>query len=253
MSEAEDLEIPEQKPCVSCGAPIDLNNKFCKNCGIRQSDEDIHWLEKKWSLLKQASLFYLIYIGLCALSRFTDAFETIPWFLFLEVVLAGTAVIFFALNWAENKQLLIWRNFSWQKLAAYAAIAITGAFLVHYSVNWLNITVFSRDDHYYSIFAGSRGASFLIILCTAVTPALFEELGFRGYLLQTLIKVTDKEQAVYISAFLFAIIHLSLVSLFWLIPFALFIGYVRIKENTLWYGVFFHFCFNLTACLFELL
>jgi len=253
LSEAEDLEIPEQKPCVSCGASIDPNNKFCKNCGTRQSDEDIHWLEKKWTLLKQASLFYLIYIGLCTLSRFTDTFKTIPWFLFLEVVLAGTAVIFFALNWAENKQLLIWRNFSWQKLAAYAAIAITMAFLVHYSVNWLNITVFSRDDHYYSIFAGSKGASFLIILCTAVTPALFEELGFRGYLLQTLIKVTDKEQAVYISAFLFAIIHLSFVSLFWLIPFALFIGYVRIKENTLWYGVFFHFCFNLTACLFELL
>lgn len=253
MSEAEDLEIPEQKPCVSCGASIHLNNKFCKSCGARQSDEDIHWLDKKWASLKQASLFYLIYIGFCSLSAFTNVFKTIPWFFFLEVVLAGTAIIFFALNWAENKQLLAWRNFSWQKLAAYGAIAITAAFLVHYSVNWLNITILSRDDHYYSIFAGSRGASFLIILCTAVTPALFEELGFRGYLLQTLTKVTDKEQAVYISAFLFAIIHLSFISLFWLIPFALFIGFVRIKENTLWYGVFFHFCFNLTACLFELL
>jgi len=84
-------------------------------------------------------------------------------------------------------------------------------------------------------------------------PALFEELGYRGYLLQTLLKVADKEQAIYISAFLFAIIHMSFISLFWLIPFALFLGFVRTKENTLWYGVSIHFCFNLTACLFDFL
>ena len=173
--------------------------------------------------------------------------------LVFEVVVAGTAVIFFAYNWADNKRLLVWRNFSWQKLAAYGGIAMLGSFLVHYSAGWLNVTIFSKEEHYYSFFAGKYAAMAWIIFFTAVTPALFEELGFRGYLLQILLKVVDKDQAVYISAFLFAIIHLSFVSLFWLIPFALFIGYARVREDTLWYGVFFHFCFNLTACLFELL
>jgi len=84
-------------------------------------------------------------------------------------------------------------------------------------------------------------------------PALFEELGYRGYMLQTLLKVAEPDQAIYISAFLFAIIHMSFISLFWLIPFALFLGFVRIKEGTLWYGILIHFCFNLTACMFELL
>ena len=65
-------------------------------------------------------------------------------------------------------------------------------------------------------------------------PAIFEELGFRGFLLSNLLKITEVDQAVYVSAFLFAIIHLSFISLFWLIPFALFLGFTRIKEQTIW-------------------
>jgi membrane protease YdiL (CAAX protease family) len=128
-----------------------------------------------------------------------------------------------------------------------------GAFFVHYSVDWLNITLYSRQEEIYSEFSGSYYAGLLLIFFMAVTPALFEELAFRGYLLQVLLKVSDKSQAIYISAFLFSIIHLSFISLFWLIPFALFIGHIRVKENTIWYGIFFHFCFNLTSCLFQIL
>ena len=84
-------------------------------------------------------------------------------------------------------------------------------------------------------------------------PAIFEELGFRGFLLSNLLKITEVDQAVYVSAFLFAIIHLSFISLFWLIPFALFLGFTRIKEQTIWYGVIFHFTFNCTSEILSLL
>jgi len=250
LSELSDIETAERQICVKCGALIAKEHRFCKSCGARQSAEKPEESDNKWALFKQVAFFYSIYIGVCGLVSFTHIFNTILLFVSVEVVLAGTAVAFFAYNWAENKKLLVWRNFSWQKLAAYGAIAVAGSFLVHYSVGWLNVTIFSRDEQYYSIFAGTKGAAFYIVFFTAVTPALFEELAFRGYLLQTLLKIADTEQAVYVSAFLFAIIHLSFISLFWLIPFALFIGFVRIKENTFWYGVFFHFCFNLTGCLF---
>jgi membrane protease YdiL (CAAX protease family) len=167
--------------------------------------------------------------------------------------MAVTAVGFFSINWRDNKTILRWRSFNWQKLAAYGAIAVGGSFLVHYSVGWLNIVIFSKDEHYFEVARGNYYAEFIVIFFTAITPAVFEELAFRGYLMQTLLKVADNQQAVYISAFLFAILHMSFISLFWLIPFALFVGFARIKEGTIWYGVFFHFCFNLTACLFELL
>lgn len=253
LSIIDGQEIPDTKNCLYCDKQIALNVKFCNSCGASQLPHNAQPLNNSWGLLKQAALFYSIYIVVCCLSSFVDAFKTLGWCLIIEVIIAGTAVLFFTYNWSENKAVLVWRNFSLFKLAAYGAIAIVCSCVVHYSVDWLNVTVFSTDQHFYSIFDGSKAAPYLIIFFTAVTPAIFEELGFRGYLLQILLKVADKDQAVYISAFLFAIIHLSFLSLFWLIPFALFIGYIRVRENTLWYGVFFHFLFNLTACLFQLL
>jgi membrane protease YdiL (CAAX protease family) len=248
-----DIEgLADKKPCIKCGALILPQTRFCNNCGSAQAAQ-IASSANKWLLLQQAAIFYAIYIIVCSLGNFVDIFKSLGWSLVIEVIIAGTAVIFFAYNWAENKQVLRWPNFSIQKLSAYCGLAMLGSFLVHYSVGWLNITIFSKEEHYYSFFAGSYGAIFLVIFLTAVLHALFEELGFRGYLLQVLLKVADNEQAIYVSSFLFAIIHLSFVSLFWLIPFALFVGRMRIRENTIWYGIFFHFCFNLTACLFELL
>jgi membrane protease YdiL (CAAX protease family) len=253
MLATSDSEISDTKPCIQCGSLIALNGRFCNHCGARQSSEDLNSTENKWSLLKQAGLFYGIDIIACALVSFIEFFKTFSWFLFFDILMAITAVLFFALNWTENKSLLTWRTFSLRKLVFYGAVALIGSFLVHYSVGWLNDVIFSKEVHYFRYAKGNIRAEVFVIFFAAIMPALFEELGYRGYLLQTLLKVADKEQAIYLSAFLFAIIHMSFISLFWLIPFALFLGYTRVKENTLWYGIFFHFCFNLTACMFELL
>ena len=248
----DEVDLPQTKACVQCNVLLNINSKFCNSCGARQSAPEVK-VADQWNLLKQSGLFYALVLLLCCLSKFTDAFQEISWYLVMEIASALLTVVFFALNWSENKALLRWPGFSFQKLSAYCGIAMAVAFLVHYSVTWLNVTIYSQEEHLFNASRDNYYAMFLLVFFTAVTPALFEELGFRGYLLQSLLKVSDVNQAVYISAFLFAIIHLSFISLFWLIPFALFIGYVRVREKTLWYGVFFHFCFNLTACLFELL
>ncbi|HTD98207.1 MAG TPA: CPBP family intramembrane glutamic endopeptidase [Mucilaginibacter sp.] len=248
----EQTELSDKKPCIHCGALLAMDCKYCNYCGISQSATIQLVFEEKWMLIKQAALFYLLDVIVCGLALF-DAFQSFSWLVLFDAFMALTAIGFFALNWQDNKQLLIWKNFSVRKLAAYGAIAMTGSLLVHYSVGWLNVTFYSKDVYYYNFFEQFGYGKALLIFFTAIFPALFEELGYRGYLLQTLLKVVDKQQAIYISAFLFAIIHLSFISLFWLIPFALFLGYTRVRENTIWYGVFFHFCFNLTVCLMELL
>ncbi|MDB5013697.1 MAG: family intrarane metalloprotease, partial [Daejeonella sp.] len=93
----------------------------------------------------------------------------------------------------------------------------------------------------------------LLFIYVAVLPAIFEELAYRAYLLQALKEVVDDKQAIFISAVLFAIIHISFISLFWLLPFALVLGYICVKENSIWYGVAIHFTFNLTACVLDLM
>lgn len=248
----DDAYIPQKKICLKCGASIDLKSKFCGVCGGRQNEESEKLFEKKWVLVKQAALFYVILISICAASNFIDYFQTLGWLLFIEGTMAIITVSFFLYNWADNKTILVWRKFSFQKLCAYGFIAVAASFFVHYSVGWLNVTIYNKQDEYYTFLKGNILGEFIFIFFIAVMPALFEELGFRGYMLQTLLKISDAEQALYISAFLFAILHMSFISLFWLIPFALLLGLVRLSENTLWYGVIMHFFFNLTACLFML-
>lgn len=251
MSEKEIL-ANEKAPCISCGGEIAVSARFCNHCGSRQSVVANSDTGNNWLLLKQAALFYGIDVAACCLASFAGVFKTLGWALFFDIAMAISAVLFFTWNWNENKQLLKWKSFSLLKLAGYAAIAICGSVIVHYSVGWLNLVIFNKDDQYFETLRGNLPAEMFLIFFTAVMPALFEELGYRGYLLQNLLKIADKDQAIYITSFLFAIIHMSFISLFWLIPFALFLGYTRVKENTIWYGIFFHFFFNLTACLFQL-
>lgn len=248
-----EIQHPEIKPCLECGALITSDGRFCNHCGARQIHEPVGPDESKWSLLKQAGLFYGIDIFVCCLVSFINFFKTLSWAPIFDLVMAISAVVFFCLNLNENKLLLTWKTFSLKKLLGYCFIAIVASCLVHYSVRWLNIVIYNKDEHYYQLLKGHFFGVLSVVLFTAIIPALFEELGYRGYLLSALLKVADKEQAIYIVSFLFAIIHLSFISLFWLIPFALFLGFIRVKENTIWYGVLFHFSFNLTACLFDLL
>jgi membrane protease YdiL (CAAX protease family) len=91
-----------------------------------------------------------------------------------------------------------------------------------------------------------------MIYSIALLPAVFEEIAFRGVMYNYCNNFLDEQLAVVITAFLFAIMHLSLISLIWLIPFGIFIGMLRHKYNTIWYGIIFHFTFNLTACIIDL-
>ncbi|MBW4889505.1 CPBP family intramembrane metalloprotease [Mucilaginibacter sp. HMF5004] len=245
-------EVAVFKNCTHCDGEIAFESRFCRHCGVVQKAQDDITSEQKWNSIQYAGLFYLLNIGLCCLFKFIDSLQTLAISFIFDGLLAIVAVVFFCSNWAENKMLLRWPNFSIVKLAGYCLGAILASLLVGFSVRWINHTLFSEELYYSGLYRGHKYANELMVLSIAFMPAIFEELGFRGYMLQNLLGVSDKKQAIFITSFLFAILHLSFLSLFWLIPFALLQGYIRVKENTLWYGVCIHFFFNLTVCISEI-
>jgi membrane protease YdiL (CAAX protease family) len=125
------------------------------------------------------------------------------------------------------------------------------ALVVNVIVSWLNKSMFGVETYYYLAFGHLKYAKLITILLIAVQPAVFEEFAFRGVIQGGLSRIIDSNQTVYLTAFLFAIVHMNLISLFWLIPFAILLSYLRNKEKTLWYGVIMHFFFNATACFLE--
>lgn len=239
--------------CGTCQADIAPGSRFCTHCGnLQRSPEELE-IPKTWAGLNQILFLFGLQLIICLVFKFVDGLDSFGDMLIVDTSMAGITVLFFAYNWKDNRKLLRWPNFSVQKLAMYCGVAFLSSLLVNYIVGWLNITLFDEDTNYYLFFLLSGHGKWWMIFCMAVTPALFEELAFRGVILQNLTKYVDQWQAVFVTSFLFAILHLTFISLFWLIPFAIFLSIVRLKEKTIWYGVCIHFCFNLTVCLLEIL
>jgi uncharacterized protein len=249
----DNIAAIEGPTCALCEAPLAETDRFCRRCGGRvQLDEEPGIVSRKWDSVRQLLLFFIVEAVICACSDI-KAFHSLSGLITFDVMAAVLAIVFVGLNWSSCKALLVWNNFSIGRLLVYCVIAVVAACMVNFTVDWLNERLFAKQMSYYAFFAPHRHAILLTIFFIAITPALFEELAFRAFLLGKLLMVTERNQAAVISGFMFAIMHMSFISLFWLVPFGILLGYIRIRQNTIWYGSCIHFCFNLTACVIEII
>jgi membrane protease YdiL (CAAX protease family) len=249
--EIPEEQITEQYLCMHCKQHIAEEARFCNHCGALQAEPDFDDAIQKQRRLVSLAIFFAVHLAICLFSNFTKYTRGLIPLLIVDGVLSLFTLVYVLLFWVDIKKLFRWASFSIVKIAGYASTAIVGAIIVNYVVKWLNRTIFDTEFYYYSAFSHLKYAKLVTILTVAVQPAIFEELAFRGVMQEGLNKVTDSKQAIFISAFLFTILHMSFISFFWLMPFALWLGYVRMKEETIWYGMIMHFCFNTTACFLE--
>jgi membrane protease YdiL (CAAX protease family) len=130
--------------------------------------------------------------------------------------------------------------------------AVVFSSVVNIFITEINISFFGTNINLYEGYKIYNFPVLIMFYSIAFVPAIFEELAFRGVLYNYLDTFLDERLVVMVTGFAFAAIHLNFFSLIWLVPFGIFIGSLRRKYNTLWYGVIFHFVFNITACVFDL-
>ncbi|MCL2362082.1 MAG: CPBP family intramembrane metalloprotease [Defluviitaleaceae bacterium] len=85
----------------------------------------------------------------------------------------------------------------------------------------------------------------LILLATAVTPAVCEELVFRGYL-QTQHKGRKLKQVAILNGLFFAIIHLNLQQFAYAFVMGIIFVYMVHYTRSIWAGILSHFIVNAT-------
>jgi membrane protease YdiL (CAAX protease family) len=245
------------KTCPNCYRPIPFDATTCLYCGAVQlpgneqflNDPDQETVSPKWVYV--LVLFYGIDLVVCTVVNFMNYFHGLEWLFFTEGILALLTIVFVIYLWKDIRPLLQWKSFSVPKALVYAVTAVIFALLVNMLVKWLNKSIFNQDIHYFRAFRHLQYPKLSMIFLVAFLPAIFEELAYRGVILHCLFKLSVERQAILIGAFLFAVVHMSFISFFWLLPFAVWLGNIRLKEKTIWYGILIHFCFNLTACLLE--
>lgn len=184
-------------------------------------------------------------LALLSVYKFTDVFpEGLQGQVIADVVVSALVVLFATLQRKELVALLSFRGVRFEILAITVVGALFLSIIVDAVANFINVSI--SDDIFYStaLFADTRYPLLFATLIIAVQPAIFEELAFRGMVFGALRNISKGGTALYVSSILFAIIHLQVISLLWLVPLGLALGYLREKYNTLWYGIAGHFAYN---------
>lgn len=238
--------------CRECSNTVIVTDRYCNQCGayLRAEEETINIFNNTY--LRYVFYFYFLYLFICLLIKYTHAFPSYQELFWVELVLAAITLVFVWGNWSEMKTLLIFNNFKWHTLLLVVGLGIISSSLVNYAVMELNTSFFHSEVNYYKVFKRYSFPTAMMIYSIALLPAIFEELTFRGVMYNYCRKFLDEKLVVIVTAFLFAMMHLSFISLIWLIPFGIYLGHLRKKYNTIWYGIVFHFIFNLVACGFDL-
>ncbi|MFY7669941.1 CPBP family intramembrane glutamic endopeptidase [Tenacibaculum sp. MEBiC06402] len=138
------------------------------------------------------------------------------------------------------------------KYIKYLSITLIFCFLVYFGIGKLNEFIFPNENLNILYDYSYLEHPFLwSILFVAILPPIFEELAFRGYLFNNLLKLISPKSTIIATAFLFALIHISFISIIWIFPFGLFLGYLRKRYNTLWIPMLVHFTHNFVVLILD--
>jgi uncharacterized protein len=96
---------------------------------------------------------------------------------------------------------------------------------------------------------GQSGFTAQLILMIALTPALCEELLFRGYVQSRLTRVFRPVLAILFSSITFAAFHMDPVHVIAVVPLGLFLGWLTWQSGSLFPAMFAHFGNNLVSVL----
>lgn len=238
--------------CEICDKEIQSYHRYCYNCGGYLGFDGMQQSLYKNRALQSAFSFFFIYLFICLFVRFTDFFDNYSRLFWIEILLAAITLSYTAANFRNLKPALIFRNISFIRLTGCISLAAIASVIINIIVSRLNISFFRTDAGYYGRYSIYSMPALVMIYSIALNPAIFEELAFRGVIYNYLKSFLDERLVVIVTGFMFAIVHLSLISLFWLIPFGILTGAMRKRFGTIWYGVIFHFTFNLIAVFFDL-
>lgn len=107
---------------------------------------------------------------------------------------------------------------------------------------YLDVNSYYGHEVFAEVVLGLPLAGQLWVVC--IVPAVVEELVFRGYVQTTLVGRLGIRRGIWVTAFLFALVHLGMLR----VPFDLLVsyimGYMVIRYRSVWPAVVFHFTNN---------
>ncbi|MBN2879150.1 MAG: CPBP family intramembrane metalloprotease [Clostridia bacterium] len=144
----------------------------------------------------------------------------------------------------ENKKNMLWLVLLGAGMALFGRMFLSGLQVLW--VAFLDAVGFNVAEPSFPP-VDSLGVFFWALVGVAVSPAIFEELIFRGILQKGLLRSSKPKTAIIISSVIFMLMHLSVESLVFTFACGCLLGYMAYKSGSILPSMAFHFVNNSIA------
>jgi uncharacterized protein len=253
------VDLTALRLCRSCQNPLAAEALFCAKCGTernpfghrRRLRERTDRDQQSWIAVRGALVFYVCYL------------VTVLPLLWLEkadkpsgmVISSLFDAIVISWYWGKTRVSLLSSLLPNRMAARYAvigALILIPMLVVNFTYHGWLLQLFGVEEQSLSeIFIAADYGLLAELGIIALLPALFEEVAFRGLLLERFGQVVSRGEAALVTALLFAIIHASLWSAPYLFLLGLVLAQLRIRSGSLLPGMMLHFLHNAAVVLYE--
>lgn len=222
-------------------------------CNFRQSDFSNNFTEgiTKTMKVKSANRFLLLFtiagtflsIFLTSEQPILKSFDLLHVASYILFAVIGIAII--KKSGGEVLQALPYNVPLKGKSALYIILLVFLLMPLAAVLSLLGATIFG-DTLSYAQQMGVFDTSnfFALIFTTAVIPAIFEELFFRGFFFHPYKTAAGPRTAILLSGFLFGIFHLNFQQAIYATALGIFLGIIRELTGSMWAGTLYHFVNN---------
>ncbi len=235
--------------CTRCKNLLPQTARFCGHCGNRVVTRQAVKERRSIQLIIAFYGAYLLYavIAYAVYAESDSLFTEIA----LESVFILLTVLFTFFDVRNVFSLYNVVKVEWKGVLFSVLFPFLTGLSVYYSVDWLNTMLYDEDTNLFYDYMFYDSPFFWAFVFYVIIPPIFEELAFRGFLFNQLQIVTTPRITILATAFIFALIHFSLLSFVWIFPFGIVLGYLRHRYSTLWLGMLIHFIHNLIIVLLD--
>jgi membrane protease YdiL (CAAX protease family) len=245
--------------CGYCKMKLDPFFYFCLGCGTPYRRlEDLlpsmpppvltegEMIRRKAPVVWPMFWSYCVVVLVCSfvVAFFDESGRAGLGLLICDLTLFVTTCIFGAAFWRSLAAQF--RQFGFNRLAAWSALALLVPLLgINFAYHSLLESVFSLEGSMWWDQLSESGVSRMsLIFSFCVLPALTEEVAFRGLIQHWLATAIKPVRALWLSSFLFAALHFSVLSFPYLFMVGLLLGWAKWKSRSLYPCFAIHFLHN---------
>jgi uncharacterized protein len=245
--------------CAGCRKPLRLGAQFCPSCGCTAAGSAAQAVpfsppiephppgsvfDTQWREIKQVGWLFGLLLCSSLIAGIFVRFKPSPWLDVSASTVDAFIVMVFAVIHYRDIRPLIGRpalDFRGVVTLTMCGLIFVAAMSVYFSlIKWAGFSVFRAAG----IFEKAGWPVVSMFALVSLSPAIVEEVAFRGVIQSTLQRVAGERDALLIQAALFSVLHLMPMMFISHFFMGLCFGYMRIRSKSLYPSMILHATWN---------